>query len=186
MSDLYGKNRITGVLLLFFAAIYILLPCRFSSTDAWYYAACIKYNTELLHPFHLIYNLFGKIICFIPENFGIDTLACLKIMNAFFAVMSLYVVMLILQYVKKKKSEIILITALCGASFSLMRYATENETYIVPLFFGLVSSYFFYYIYSFGKKTGNISFILFCVTFSSVTSQLFILAIKYTCRCIHD
>ena len=159
MSDLYGKNRITGVLLLFFAAIYILLPCRFSSTDAWYYAACIKYNTELFHPFHLIYNLFGKIICFIPENFGIDTLACLKIMNAFFAVMSLYVVMHILQYMKKKKSEIILITALCGASFSVMRYATENETYIVPLFLGLVSSYFFItYILSARKQAIFLSF----------------------------
>jgi len=179
MKNLLRKNQAERVLLLFFAVLYILLPCGFSSTDAWYYAGCIRYNTELLHPFHLIYNLFGKIVCLLPSGFGVDTLACLKAMNAVFTVISLYIVILILKLMQKKKSEILLITALCGASFSVMRYATENETYIIPLFLGLTSSYFFMKYLISGRR----QMILFSVFFASL-SVLFHLSYLIWLLCI--
>ncbi|MGQ9619399.1 MAG: hypothetical protein ACUVTX_00240 [Bacteroidales bacterium] len=135
-------KRLPEIVPLFFLVLFLIFPSGFSTTDAWYYAACIKYNTQIFHPFHLLYNVLGRVICWLPGQLDLDTLACLKIMNSVLAALSLYVLMLILRQVQKKKSTILLVTALAGASFSVIRYATENETYILPLSLGITASYF--------------------------------------------
>lgn len=165
MNSLSGKNLTAGAVILFFLGLYLLLPCGFSSTDAYHYAAGIKHNTGLFHPFHLLYNAFGRVVCFFPMKAGVDTLTCLKAMNSVFAALALYMIMLILKLARKKEPETLLIAALCGSSFSVMRYATENETYIIPLFLGLASSYFFLKYLLNGKRSAG----FFSVFFASLS-----------------
>lgn len=72
-----------------------------------------------------------------------DTLLCMKMLNALFAFLALIVVQGILRQLKINEKTIVLIDCLVGFSFSILRYATENETYIIPLFFALLASYFY-------------------------------------------
>jgi hypothetical protein len=131
------------VILLIFFILYISYPSGFSTTDAWYYAAVVRHDGELFHPFHLLYNLLGKIFCIVPVSLGFDVLGSLKVMNAVFAVAALLALQLILRKINIGNLNVTIVTLLTGSSFAFMRYATENETYIVPLAFALFSSLFF-------------------------------------------
>lgn len=142
------KRTISGiasptVILLIFFILYISYPSGFSTTDAWYYAAAVRHDGELFHPFHLLYNLLGKIFCIVPVSLGFDVLGSLKVMNAVFAVAALLALQLILRKINIGNLNVTIVTLLTGSSFAFMRYATENETYIVPLAFALFSSLFF-------------------------------------------
>ncbi|MFN8239316.1 MAG: hypothetical protein U0X39_01015 [Bacteroidales bacterium] len=136
--------RITrAVVIVLLTFVFILFPSGFSSTDAWSYAAAARYGTDLARPFHLLYNPFGWTIFNVFSFTGIDALALLKVFNSFFAVASLYFLQLILKQYEVSGNRLAIITILAGTSFGIMRYATENETYILPLFLGLGSSYFY-------------------------------------------
>jgi len=64
----------------------------------------------------------------------------MKGVNATFAFLSLIIIQKILYTFKISEKQVVLITCLTGFSFSILRYATENETYIIPLFFALLAS----------------------------------------------
>ena len=132
---------LSGLVLLFFLGLYLIFPSGLSTTDGWNYAAEIKHAGEIFHPHHLLYNALGYIFCFLPAKTGIGTLECLKALNAVFAILVLFVVQLILRRFHKNEISVILVTCLAGFSFSVIRFATENETYIIPLFFALSASY---------------------------------------------
>jgi hypothetical protein len=126
-----------------FLLLYLVFPSGLSTTDGWNYAAEIKYSGEFFHPYHLLYNTLGYLFCYLPVKAGADTLGCLKVMNSLFATALLYVVRLILYRLNRKDLLVVLICCLSGSSFAIMRFATENETYIIPLFLALLASYFF-------------------------------------------
>jgi hypothetical protein len=119
----------------------MIFPSGSSTTDGWNYAAEIRYAGEIFHPHHLLYNAFGYIICFLPSKAGISVLGCLKALNAVFAVLTLLVLQMIYRRLGKNEVSIILLSCLAGFSFSVMRFATENETYIIPFFLALTASY---------------------------------------------
>lgn len=139
------------IVLLFYLTLYLLFPAAFSTTDGWNYAAEIKHSGDLVYPFHLLYNLLGYIFCYLPVKAGADTLSCLKLMNSLFAVWAVYVVQVIIRRTINRQAMTVLISCLAGASFSLMRYAAENETYIIPLFFGLAALNSFISFHRHGK-----------------------------------
>jgi hypothetical protein len=127
---------ISGLLIL-----YIVLPSGLSTGDGWFYAASVKYRNEIFQSHHLLYNALGIIFSWLPSKAGFEIISILKIMNAFFAFMILFVIQKILYTIKLTDKQIAIIICLIGISFSIIRYATENETYIVPLFFALLASY---------------------------------------------
>jgi hypothetical protein len=143
LKKLNSGPILSGLILLFFFALYLIFPSGFSTTDGWNYAAEIKYAGEIFHPHHLLYNAFGYVFCYLPSKAGLGILECLKAMNAIFAVLALFVVQMILRRFDKNELYVIEVTCLAGFSFSVMRFATENETYILPLFFALIASYNF-------------------------------------------
>ncbi len=173
------RKILPGVLTLLFLGIYLFFPCGFSTTDAWHYAASVKYNTGLFHPFHLLYNVSGRVFCLLPVKAGAGTLACMKAMNAIFAALSVYIVFKILKLAGKNESTAAISSALCGASFSVMRYATENETYIIPLFWGLVS---LLYLYSFFRYRKHFHALL--SVFSAAVAVLFHASYIFWWACI--
>jgi hypothetical protein len=130
-------SRISIVIIL---CIYLLFPSGLSTTDAWYYAASIKHCGEIFQPHHLLYNSLGLVFSWLPSIAGIDILSSMKVLNALFAFFVLLVIQQILYKFGISERQIVLISCLTGFSFSMLRFATENETYIVPLFFALLAS----------------------------------------------
>jgi hypothetical protein len=134
---------LSGIILSVFLCLYLFFPSGFSTLDGWSYAAEIRYSGQLFQPFHLLYNALGYVFCFLPVKAGSDTLACLKVMNSIFAVLSLLAVRMVIRELGKTESVAIIVSCLSGFSFSVIRFATENETYIVPLCLSLFSYYYY-------------------------------------------
>jgi hypothetical protein len=154
---MFSRNYLSWIILILFLCLYLFFPSGSSTTDAWYSAASIKYNGEIFHPHHLLYNALGYVFCYLPAKAGFDVLASLKVLNALFTVATLLIVQKLLRKLDYREILVIIITSLTGLSFAIMRYATENETYIVPLFFALAASCtFLEYL-----TTGNNRFVLF-------------------------
>jgi hypothetical protein len=124
--------------------LYRYFPSANSSLDSYYYAACAKHQQYIFQPFHLLYTptliIYYQFIHFFGCN---DLLAAGKLMNAMAATGSIVILYFIL--VQKKISTAAIIPALlcCAFCFGQWRYATENETYILPVFFSLLASFYF-------------------------------------------
>ncbi|MFY7847612.1 MAG: hypothetical protein ACOVSS_01005, partial [Bacteroidia bacterium] len=122
-------------LVIAFGLLYLLLPTTNPSLDAWGYAADIRWNGELWSAHHLLYNAWGR---WLTGLFGTEyTLRLMQANNAVFATAALWCLRTVLQRVNPAFSTAGLIFT--GASFGFMRFAVENETYIMPLFFGMVA-----------------------------------------------
>lgn len=153
--------------------LYLLFPSGSSTTDAWYYAASIKFNGEIFHPHHLLYNALGYLFSYLPVKSGIDCLASLKVMNALFAALALLVIQRIIILLDKDENLVIIISSLCGLSFGIMRYATENETYIVPLFFALLATRHFLK-FTISKNKKDVLYMALWITISVLFHQIYI------------
>jgi hypothetical protein len=146
------NNKFKAYLLIFlFLLIYLIFPSQNSSIDAYDYAANIKWGHDIFFPHHLLYNAFHfliyKFLIFIGLN--TDVLALMKAVNAFFAAFCLLALYLILKAVNPDNTNKTIVNKnlalilFAGSSFAFMRFATENETYIIPLFWSLLASYYF-------------------------------------------
>lgn len=137
MFSWYKLSRITILIIL---CLYLLLPSGLSTTDAWYSAASIRYCSEIFRPHHLLYNALGLAFTWISSKADFDVLASMKVMNALFAFLVLIVIQEILFSFRFIEKQVVIISCAAGLTFSILRFATENETYIVPLFFALLAS----------------------------------------------
>jgi hypothetical protein len=162
-NTIFTGRTFSRVLLILFLVLYIVLPSGFSTTDSWNYAASIRHSGEFFQPYHLLYNSLGYLFCYIPASAGADTLGCLKIMNALFAVLTILTVQTILRSLGKSERIVVSVSCIAGFSFSLMRFATENETYIVPLSLALWATYFYIGF----VRSGNVKNALYAGTLTS-------------------
>jgi len=123
-------------------ALYVALPTRNSTLDAWYYAACVRWSHELLLPHHLLYNAVGWLWVQLLAAIGLhpDTLAALRLLNALAAGSCLVVLRRLLHLVGPPTAPVAAWLLVAGSSFGLMRFATENEAYVLPLLFSLLAS----------------------------------------------
>ena len=129
---------------IFFFFIYLLFSTANSSIDAWGYALYIKQGINLFLPHHLLHNSIGFLwVKALGFFINADTLKRLIVLNALFAAATLYLFGLTLLLLGNETKRIIVWVAFAGSSWAIMRYATENETYIIPMFFSLLGSYFF-------------------------------------------
>ncbi len=147
------------------SAVFILFCLVFATTnstiDAYGYAADIKYSENIFRPHHLLYNALGYMLHLIIKD--IEPLVLMKGVNAIFALgclHSLYAILKVLNFNVKYISSAVMVVA---SSFALLRFATENEVYIIPLFLSLWGT--FYYIkYCNSQK---VSFVVYsCVLMS--------------------
>ncbi|MHC1703413.1 MAG: hypothetical protein AB9846_05845 [Tenuifilaceae bacterium] len=128
----------------FFSLIYLFLPSNNNSIDAWGFASYVKQGESLFLSHHLFYNVSGYLwVQLIGLVVNVDTLKLLIILNALFAAATLYILGITLKRLNVEVNRILVWVAFAGSSWGIMRYATENETYIIPLFFSLLGSYFF-------------------------------------------
>ena len=117
----------------------LLLPTQNSTPDAWYYAACVRHGHELLLPHHLLHNVVGWLwMKALPSP--TDTLAALKALNALAYGAVLLVLRDLLRRVGGPAAPVAAWLLIVGSSFGMLRFATENETYILPLLLSLLAS----------------------------------------------
>jgi len=136
-----SKNSIY-FLALFFFLLYAFGATNNSSLDAWAYAADVSKGDNLFAPHHLLYSLLGYLWVGVINIFvDADVLLLLKLLNAVFAAAILFVLFRFLGVFNNNNRINLLLVALVGSSWGITRFATENETYIVPLFFSLLGSF---------------------------------------------
>ena len=136
------KSYWVPLLAVAFTILYLAFPTNNSSVDAYYYAASVKYNGELFHPHHLLYNVTFRLFFNLPffNSEEIDILQGMKMVNSFIGGLCLFLFSLLLKRTGRSIKEIFGIILLTGSSFVVMRYSSENEVYLIPLAFSLSSS----------------------------------------------
>jgi hypothetical protein len=146
-------KKLTFLITIIFS-LYSLFPTSNSTIDAYYYAACIKYDRELFLPHHLLYNWLGYIIYrpIVMAGILVQPLAMMKIINALYASGCLLIFYSILKKLNYNVHMILPLVAISGLTFGMWRFATENENYIIPIFFSLFASYYFL-LYNNEKKS---------------------------------
>jgi hypothetical protein len=123
---------VTGLTLL-----YILLPSSNNTLDSIAYSLGIRSGNDLFYPHHLLFNAFGFVL---SKLFTIhETLPFICLINALFAGGCLWIMRrLLLAFTDNKTCAAILL--FLGSCYGFMRFATDAEAYIVPLFFALWGS----------------------------------------------
>lgn len=113
--------------------------------DSWYYSACVKFKSELFNSHHLVYNYFGYYWFSLLKSFipNIEAIVALNLMNAITAIICLYLIHNCLLKLKINSTIALWLSLFCGVSFGFMRYATDAETYILPIAFSLGSTLLF-------------------------------------------
>ncbi|MBC6697500.1 hypothetical protein [Hymenobacter sp. BT190] len=143
LSNSPAAHSELGVVLLL-TLLALLLPTRNSTPDAWYYAACVRHGHELLLPHHLLYNVVGWLWWqLLPAS--LDTLAALKVLNTLAFGGCLLVLRSLLRRIGGVMAPVAGWLLLVGSSFGMLRFATENETYILPLLLSLLASRSWWY-----------------------------------------
>lgn len=138
------SNTTLIIVTIIFLIIYIVFPTINSSVDAWGYASYVKLGENLFLSHHLFYNAIGFVwVKLIGQAYSFDTLKLLITLNALFAAATLYVYGKTIRLLGVGGKRLIMWITFIGSSWTIMRFATENETYIIPLFFSMLGSYFF-------------------------------------------
>lgn len=139
----YMRNRWLWILVIFILLLYFLFPVQTSSVDAYGYANYIISGEGLFSSHHLLYSFLGffwvRLVGFIGAE---DALAGMKALNALFSGLSLVIIYKTFSVQGFSQSKSLAWIAFVGSSWGVMRFATENETYIVPIFLSLVGSLF--------------------------------------------
>ena len=129
----------------FFFFLYFLFPTQNSTIDAYGYASYIKNGENLFLPHHLLYNAIGFIwVKFISIFLSVSSiLGLLKVLNTLFAASSIWLMVCIFRKLGFDGIKAFVWASFVGSTWSVMRFATENETYLAPILFSLLGSYFF-------------------------------------------
>lgn len=124
-------------------AVFFLLPNSNLTIDSWYYAACVKHQYDIFgNSHHLLYNFFGlQTWHFLNLIYPVGVVKALLIMNAFAASISLILFIQIVKLGGYSLSNAVIITVLAASSFGFLRFATDAETYVLPIMWTLASAY---------------------------------------------
>ena len=169
---IFGLKKSHALCALILFLIYLFLPSRQSTIDGYGYANYIRDAESLFLSHHLLYNLIGYLWVSLLKLIGIsNTLGALKAMNALFAGLSLLILGKIFKGLGYGDSKATVWVLFAGSSWGVMRFATENETYIIPIIFSLIASHFFLLYYK-QKNSTSILWAGFFATFACLVHQI--------------
>jgi hypothetical protein len=140
------KNRISSFAWLGFGLLYLLLPGINPSGDAVGYAGEFIQNAKtgawLFSPHHLLYGPFGQITYGLIGKHFTHYLLWMQMLNAMAAAAALYLLKCIIELITGQKTAARVAVLLAGGAFATMRFATENETYMLPVLLSLWGTWF--------------------------------------------
>ncbi|WP_133257257.1 hypothetical protein [Hymenobacter edaphi] len=130
---MFSAARREWALILVLTLLCLLLPTRNSTADAWYYAACVRYGHDLLLPHHLLHNAAGWLWLQLLRPLHPEVISALLALNALAYGGTLLGLRQLLRRLTGSDALRLALLAAAGSSFGLLRFATENETYVLPL-----------------------------------------------------
>lgn len=140
----WRKDTIPFLAALMFTLLFLYFPSRNNTGDAYGYAAemweLIQFRKLSWSPHHLLYNPFGAYSWDFFGSLFCRRMAWMQAVNSLFAGAALFFLFKIISRFSDTKTGLSALL-LCGSSFGLMRFATENETYIIPLALSMAGSY---------------------------------------------
>lgn len=137
---MFSAARREWALILVLTLLVLLLPTRNSTADAWYYAACVRHGHDLLLPHHLLHNVVGWLWLRLLRPLHPEVLSALLALNALAYGGVLLGLRRLLCLLTGSAALRLALLALAGCSFGLLRFATENETYVLPLLLSVWAS----------------------------------------------
>lgn len=167
VSNAY-KSRLFILFFVFCAVLYLFFPSANHTGDAWAYAGGVKQGTELFSPHHLFYSatlflLFHGMEKLLPLS---DAMAFSTAFNGIVAWFSIYILFHILRINKVSKGKTLALLSIAAFSYGFWRFATENETYIFPIFFSLIATLFFAKF----QKANSVYFALLSGIFAAIAA----------------
>ncbi|MGI4875677.1 MAG: hypothetical protein ACRYFX_31355 [Janthinobacterium lividum] len=130
----------TAAVIALLTALCLALPTHNPTGDAWYYAACSRWGQELWQPHHLLYNSIGWAWLQLVGGTGPAAITWLQALNALALGGSLWALAGVLRRAGVAPAAVPAWLLLTGSCFGLLRFATENETYVQPLLLSLLGS----------------------------------------------
>lgn len=122
------------------AALALFLPNQNHSADAWDYAAGLQHGFDLFEPHHLLHNIPAWLVqqVFIATNIKVEAMALMCLLNALYGVFVLQLLAAIFKRRGFTNQQIMPFILLAGASWGMLRFTSENETYVLPILFSLL------------------------------------------------
>ena len=125
-----------------FAILYIFFLSNNPTSDSYSYAYSSLHGEELLRPHHLLYCWISRLFFQLFAFTHLEPMTLFQLFNAIMATSTLLVFRRIIKRINRSESFIFSAILFCGACFGFMRFATDNEAYILPLFFSMLSIYY--------------------------------------------
>jgi len=166
------KKNYEYIAFILLGAVFIFLPNQNANIDSWYYAACVKHGLNLINSHHLLFNVWGSVFHEFLNLFSrkITAIESLNLLNAISATLTLFVLNQLLKRLGQKKEAALLLSLSAGVCFGFMRFATDAETYILPILFSTLSTYYYFK----PKRYLNIGLSAFFSVLAVCTHQLHI------------
>ncbi len=125
--------------------VYLVGISDVSAIDSWGYAADIANGEYLFRPHHLLYTISGYywVRLLMGVFTKIELIFLLKLMNAIAASAAIYMLMKILLLLGVDTIKALLLSLFVSFSWGVIRFAIDNEAYIIPIALSVSASYFY-------------------------------------------
>jgi len=135
-------TQIAFELLLFaaFIALFVVFPNFDQGYDSYSYALDVRAGRDLLHPHHVLYNLFGFLIYQLFKFTGAGSLKILSLANTVIGAFTLVIIYRIARLQAKNPAALV-IALMTGFLFSFWYYATSVEVNMLALMFLCLALY---------------------------------------------
>ena len=136
------KQKAVLILLIYLIFRIYFIPLGHTG-DGWGYA-CEILKHDYFSPHHILYKPFTSFISwpissFFPQS---SPIIIFSLLNVIWSVISLYLLFLILEIINPSNEKNIWAMMFVAFGFGFIRYSGENETYILPILFSLLGTFF--------------------------------------------
>ncbi len=142
LHSFWAARRPAWAVGLFLTVLCLALPTRNSTVDAWGYAAEVRWHYELWRPHHLWHNAAGvgwlHLLALLGQH--PDPLAALVGLNTLAYGGLLAALGALLRRLGGGAAPVAAWLLAVGSCWALLRFATENETYLLPLLASVLAS----------------------------------------------
>jgi hypothetical protein len=138
----FFKTHYSYLLIIALGILYTIFLSNNPTGDSFSNAYLSISGKDMFMPHHLLYSFLGFLFVKAFSFTGISAIKLLQMTNVLFACGSLLVIRRMFKRIHKEEPLICSAILFCGSCFGFLRFATDNECYIVPLFFTLLTLYY--------------------------------------------
>lgn len=170
----FVRKKYSYIFIMCFVGLYLLFPSVNPVGDAYSNAYSSLWGEEMFRPHHLLYCFYGRVLLQIFGWVGIEPLVLLQYANALVAGGCLLVLRRMIKRVNADEVFLSAAIAFGGSCFGFMRFATDNECYVLPLLFCLLAMYYMQ-VFLVRNSLGRVVKAAVCISLACLFHQLSIL-----------